>query len=291
MVSNAQQTQPKPVSETVDFRADQTPLSGTLHRPTGTPIAAIVLHGATGVPHRFYRHFAAWLADQGYACLTYDYRDFGASAQGHIKHSNATMADWGIQDQTAAQRFLETTVPDAPLWVIGHSLGGLMVPFQDGASRIKRLITIASGPTYLTDHPWPYRAVAAAFWYGPGPLATRALGYLPAKALRIGRDLPAGVYWQWRRWCTSKQFYLGDVGRGLPLPDWKAFTGDLKAVAISGDVMVPPATVWRGMQNYPEAQKQKMTINPVDFGLKSIGHIGAFSPENAAVWPSLIADA
>jgi len=276
--------------ETVRFRADRAELSGTLHRPARAPTAVVVLHGATGVPQRFYRHFAAWLAEQGYACLTYDYRDFGVSAQGPLKGSNATMADWGIQDQSAAQRYLEATFPDVPLWVIGHSLGGLMVPFQDGASRISRLITVASGPVHLRDHPWPYRGVAAAFWYGPGAWATRLLGYLPAKALRMGPDLPAGVYWQWRRWCTTQGFYLGDVGRGLPVPDWRAFTGDMKVVAIMGDAMVPPDSVWRGMQHYPAANKQQMTVCSSDYGLKDIGHIGAFAPQNAAIWPSLIAE-
>jgi len=275
--------------ETVSFRADRAELSGRLYRPADAPKAVIVLHGATGVPQRFYRHFAAWLAEQGYACLTYDYRDFGASAQGHLKRSNATMADWGIQDQSAAQRYLEATLPDTPLWVIGHSLGGLMVPFQEGASRISRLITVASGPVHLRDHPWPYRGFAAAFWYGPGAWATRALGYLPAKTLRMGPNLPAGVYWQWRRWCTTQGFYLGDVGRGLPVPDWKAFTGDMKVVAIMGDAMVPPASVWRGMQHYPAANKQQMTVHSKDYGLKDIGHIGAFAPQNAAIWPNLIA--
>ena len=280
---------PAPASiKAVRFRADRAQLSGTLHRPEGTPKAAIVLHGATGVPHRYYRHFAGWLTQQGYACLTYDYRDFGASSNGPLRNSKATMAEWGVQDQSAAQRQLERLVPDAPLWVIGHSLGGLMVPFQEGAGRIARLTTIASGPVHLSDHPWPYRAVAAAFWYGPGAWATRILGYLPAKAMRIGRDLPGGVYWQWRRWCTTYGFYLGDVGRGLPVPDWKAFSGDMKVVAIAGDDVVPPASVWRGMQHYPDAMKRQVTVCPSDFGLGKIGHIGVFLPQNAAVWPSLI---
>lgn len=276
--------------ETVHFRADRAQLTGTLYRPAGTPIAAIALHGATGVPHRFYRHFASWLSEQGYACLTYDYRDFGASSNGDLRRSKATMAEWGIQDQSAAQAYLEANVPDRPLWVIGHSLGGLMVPFQGGASRINRLITVASGPMYLNDHPWPYRGVAAAFWYGPGAWATRLMGYLPAKALGFGRDLPASVYWQWRRWCTTKGFYLGDVGQGLPVPDWRAFTGVLKSVAISDDHMMPAAVVWRGMQNHPEAAKRQLTLRPKDFGLKTIGHINAFAPQNAILWPSLIAE-
>jgi len=41
------------------------------------PRAAIFLHAATGAAQRHYHDFANWLAVQGYACLTYDCRDFG----------------------------------------------------------------------------------------------------------------------------------------------------------------------------------------------------------------------
>lgn len=289
MASASREILPPATAEAVTFMSDDARLSGVLHHPEGPPKAAIVLHGATGVPHRYYRHFAGWLAQQGYACLTYDYRDFGASSNGHLRNSKATMVEWGVLDQSAAQRLLEERMPDAPLWVVGHSLGGFMVPFQEGAGRIARLITIASGPVHLHDHPWPYRAVAATFWYGPGAWAARLMGYLPAKALRIGHDLPGGVFWQWRHWCTTHGFYQGDAGRSLPLPDWKAFTGNMKTVAIADDVMMPPAAVWRGMQLYPEAEKRQLIVRPSDFGLGKIGHIGVFLPQNSAVWPSLIA--
>ncbi len=271
------------------FRADRASLNGRLFLPAGKAGAAIVLHGATGVHHRFYRHFATWLAGQGYACLTYDYRDFGASANGSLRNSNATMADWGVLDQAAAQRAMEAAVPDAPLWVIGHSLGGLMVPFQEGARRIERLITIASGPVHLRDHPWPYRAIAGAFWYGPGAWATGVVGYFPAKALRFGPDLPANVYRQWRRWCTRREFFLGDVGRDLPVPDWRAFTREMKLVAVADDDMVPPTAVWRHMRNFPEASKRQLTLRPADHGLKKLGHLGVFRKESACIWPSLLA--
>lgn len=272
------------------FRADRAELAGRLFRPKGRAKAAIVLHGAVGVKQRYYRHFARWLAEQGYTCLTYDYRDFGASGRGHLRRSKATMVDWGMRDQTAAQRALEAASEDAPLWVIGHSMGGFMMPFQEDVARVERLITVASGPVHYSDHPWRYRAVALAFWYGPPAWATGLLGYLPARAMRIGHDLPSGVYWQWRRWCTSREFNLGDVGRDLPVPDWKAFRGRLKAVAIADDDVIPPACVWRGMQNFPKARKRQQVVRPAEYGLKKIGHLGVFKPECAAVWPGLLGD-
>ncbi len=275
-------------AEIIEITSHGATLSGRLFLPERPPKAAIVLHGATGVPQRYYRHFTTWLVAQGYACLTYDYRDFGASAKGHPRHSSATMADWGVQDQNAAQRAMEARFPDSPLWVIGHSLGGFMVPFQEGAGRIDRLITVASGAAYLGDHPWPYRAMAALFWYGPGALATKVFGYLPGKALRTGPDLPAGVYWQWRRWCTSRSFYQADVGSALPKFTTPPFAGPIKVIALSDDVMMPPKSVWKIMRYFPAATKQKKLLHPADFGLKKIGHIEVFSRKNAALWPEII---
>ncbi|SLN39793.1 Alpha/beta hydrolase family protein [Pseudoruegeria aquimaris] len=276
--------------EEIRFPCDGAELSGRLFRPSHAPKAAIVIHGATGVPQGFYRPFAEWLSREGYACLTYDYRDFGASAVKPPKDSEATMAIWGLKDQPAAQEALETRVPGVPVWVIGHSLGGLMIPFQQGAGRrLSRVITVASGPVHFSDHPLRYKPVTAAFWYGPGPLATAMLGYLPGRAMGLGPDLPAGVYWQWRRWCTTPGFNACDVGRDLPEPDPAAVQCPVKHVAVADDVMVPPAAVWRLMQLYPEAPKRQLTLRPADFGLKRIGHIGMFNGRNAATWPAIIA--
>ena len=89
-------------TERIEIASDGARLAGRLVRPAGMPRAAVVLHAATGVPARFYRRFADWLAaERDIVCLTYDYRDFGAS--GDPRGSPATMTDWGVRDQQAAR--------------------------------------------------------------------------------------------------------------------------------------------------------------------------------------------
>jgi len=279
----------QPQVDDLRIRADVAMLAGRLYRTPARPRAVVVLHGATGVPQRYYRAFATWLTEQGLACLTYDYRDFGASLHGSMRASQATMADWGLRDQAAAQIAAEAEYPGVPVWVIGHSLGGFMLPYQPGASRLARVITVASGLADVRAHPWPYQAVARMFWYGAGPLLVRLCGYMPGEKLRLGADIPAGVYWQWRRWCTSPAFTLADVGKSLPVPDWNAVSAPVKFVAIADDDLMPVATVWRLMQYYPNAPKRQLVIRPGDFGLRKIGHLGVLSRRSAAVWPSIIA--
>jgi predicted alpha/beta hydrolase len=140
----------------------------------------------------------------------------------------------------------------------------------------------------MSDHPWPYQALARQFWYVSGPIATLAAGYLPGRQLGFGSDLPAGVFWQWRRWCTKKGFYLNDVGTHLPQPDSGSRTGLTRLMAIADDVMVPPLAAARLMDLMPGEAKQFKVLRPWDFGLKGIGHLGAFERGNTELWPAIV---
>jgi len=280
-----------PVQPEVSFRAGCALLRGRVFLPKlRAPRAIVVLNGATGVPARYYDGFAAWLAEsRDIACLTYDYRDFGKSARGHARRSSATMTDWGVHDQQAARDFAVSHFPDVPLWIIGHSLGGLCLPFQRNLDQIDRVITVGSGAVHVCDHPWPYQALARVFWSSPILGLAEVLGFLPGRALRLGPDLPLGVYRQWRRWCTRKDFVHSDIGRHLPWPDWRALTAPMKFVAMSDDALVPPAAVWRLMQLYPEAWKTQAVLRPETYGVPKLGHIAVFDPKHRAVWPDIIA--
>jgi len=277
-------------AQPIRIRSDGADLAGTLFRPPGRPRAALVIHGATGVPAGFYRAFAAWAAaEQGLAVLTYDYRDFGASAARPVRASRAGMADWGLRDQAAALAALGQLMPNVPRWVLGHSLGGLWFGHHPGMERVERIITLGSGPVHVTDHPPSYRWKARAFWHGPVNWLAGAMGYLPGRLLRTGPDLPLQVYRQWRRWCLTPGWNLCDTGRSLPLPDPHRVRGAMKLIAVSDDAMVPPAAVWRLMAYYPQATKRQQVLRPDDFGLPRIGHIAAFHRDNAVLWPAILA--
>lgn len=281
--------QPIRQDDGVVIRSEGALLAGWLSLPARRVRAAVVLHGATGVPARYYRGFADWLAaERDCAVLTYDYRDFGASARGPLRRSPATMADWGLRDQAAALEALGRLVPGVPCWVIGHSLGGMWLGFHRAMAGVSRVVTVGSGLVHVPDHPVAFRMRAQAFWRGPVPFLARRLGYLPGQRLGFGADLPLGVYEDWRRWCLTQGSYLSDVGRKLPVPDPRLVTADMRVVSISDDDWVPPAAVWRLMSLYPEATKRQMVLRPEVFGLRRIGHLGAFHRSNSVVWPALV---
>ncbi len=275
--------------EAVMIQSDGATLHGRIFRPTGAPRAALVIHGATGAPARFYRAFAEWAAaERDLLVLTYDYRDFGASASGPMRASRATMADWGRLDQAAALQALGWHAPGLPRWVLGHSLGGLWFGWHPAMTGVQRVITLGSGLIHVTDHPARYRWKARLFWSAPVRMMARVAGYLPGGVLGLGADLPRGVYEDWRRWCTTPGWHLSDVGRRLPLPQPHLVRGALRMIAVSDDDLVPPAAVWRALALYPEARKQQLLLRPADFGLATIGHIAAFHRKNAVLWPAIL---
>ncbi|MCU0903244.1 MAG: alpha/beta hydrolase [Tabrizicola sp.] len=275
--------------EELDIRSEGALLRGRLFRPRGAPRAALVVHGATGAPSGFYRAFAQWAAaERDLAVLIYDYRDFGASARGSLRASRATLADWGRYDQAAALATVARMLPDTPLWVLGHSVGGLWFGWHEAMRRVERSITIGAGLTHVTDHPMRYRWKARTFWSPPVRLAARMAGYLPGRTMGLGADLPRGVYEDWRRWCLTPGWHLSDVGRTLPLPDPQRVKGRLRIIAVADDDLVPPVAVWRAQSLYPEAIKEQLVLRPEDFGLQSIGHIPPFHRRNAVLWPAIL---
>ena len=118
--SNAEQRVVLPTSDGLELQA-------TLFEPQVQARAVAMLAPATGVPQRYYAPFARWLALQGYAVITFDYRGMGASPAGAQPPS---MRDWMLEDLPAVLRAAKHRASPQvgtrrlPLLWVGHSLGG-----------------------------------------------------------------------------------------------------------------------------------------------------------------------
>lgn len=287
----ADNLKPSHKTQKVSFlTADDVTLVGQLFQPSGAPELAIVIHGATAVRSSYYADFAAWLcAERNAAVLIYDYRDFGDSATVSIKDAKANMSDWGIDDQSAALDYLCQLYPGLPIEGIGHSMGGLFLAFHTQSKLLRRFTAVASGPAHWTRHPLFFMPAVIAFWFAVGPLLVRLFGYLPGRKFGFGSDVPAGVYWQWRRWCLSpkKQFHREDWGRHLPEPDLAGVQCPLMLISISDDPMILPHVVKDLAAFYPNASTEHLTITPKDISTRAIGHISIFSERGRSAWPRL----
>jgi predicted alpha/beta hydrolase len=277
------------VEEICFVARDGRTLSGRLHHPEATPHIAVVVHGGLGFPARFYQDFASWLSQTHRAAvLTYDYRDFGWSLDGSLARSNTCLSDWSIKDQSAAFSFLRSRFPGLPPRVLGHSLGGLCLAFHDDVAQIDRVVAVGSGPGFWLDHPWPMKAKAAVFWT-LGPVAAWLAGYMPGRLFGLGADIPSGVYWEWRALCLRRSFGCGDWGRRYPRPRLEEARFKLTIAAIADDVIIAPHMVRKLPAFYPYAEVSEMLLDPVQLGLKALGHAGVFFARNKVCWPLIAA--
>lgn len=280
---------PAITTQTLQFRTDDgANLTGTIFAPE-TPARVVVLAGATGVPEGFYRRFATWLAqDQGMACLTFTYRDMEDPSPRNMRRSQVTMSQWAIEDGQAARDAARAAFPDLEVWIITHSLGGMCLSKQPRLDGITRVITVASGLVDHTQHPMPYRFMVFLFWFVIGPLATRVMGYLPGKTIGLGSTLPAPVYWQWRKWCTSgPKGVLEDTD--LPASDWARSGAPVKIVAVTDDEICPPVCAFNLAEAFEGAKVTELPIDPADKGVKRLGHFGLFTKAGQPWWDDLIA--
>jgi len=115
--------------------------------PEGTPRAVVCLVHGLGEHSGRYRHVAAALTEAGYVLLGFDLRGHGRSEgpRGHTPAFKAFMDDIDQLLQEAAQRF-----PHLPLFLYGHSLGGILVLNYALRRQPESAGVIATGPALRT---------------------------------------------------------------------------------------------------------------------------------------------
>src|SRR5262245_52193391 len=106
-------------------------ISASWFRPAGEPRAAVLIVPAMGVPQRFYAPFAGWLAERGYLVATFDYVGMGLSRNGHLRDLDVDILDWARHDCSTMLSLVANAAGDKPLYWIGHSLGGQILPFVE----------------------------------------------------------------------------------------------------------------------------------------------------------------
>ena len=258
----------------VEFPArDGYRLSGTLHTPSTPNGRAVLFQAASGVPQAYYGKFAAYLAARGFAALTFDYRGIGGSRPVSLRGFPARMRDWAEQDVAGALDFLQQAVPGARLIGIGHSFGGQCFGLVPGNERYAAAMTVGSQSGYWKH--W-HGAERAGIWlvtHALLPGMARLLGYVPARVLGQGEDLPAGVAREWASWCRHPGYVVGALDAAAA---YARFRAPLRVVAVMDDAYAPMPAVEAFLGFYPNAVKELVKVEPAALGGGPIGHFGFF---------------
>ena len=162
--------------------ADGHEIAATLFTPDGVPRGGILIVSAMGVERGYYAPFARFLAGEGFAALTFDYRGVGESRPRSLRGFSADVLDWARLDCGRALAEVVAIAGEAPVDWIGHSLGGQIFPFVPGRERVRRMITVATGSGYWRENSPYLRRYVWALWFVAVPLTMPLFGYFPAGA-------------------------------------------------------------------------------------------------------------
>ena len=259
------------------------PQRGGAPKPSQPPPTAIVVAPATGVPQGLYRAFAGWLAAQGVAAYTFDFRGVAASRPLRLRGFEAGFSDWAEDINTVLMHALSRH-PRVSL--IGHSIGGFLAPVAEVAPALHRLVLVGAQTALWRDWPLRQRLPMFALWHGLMPAVTAAVGYFPGRALRLGEDLPRGVAMQWasRPWRDPFEHPPGAVTRER----YARVLPPVHLVAASDDHFATVPAQDRVEQRLLQTQVQRHVWHPRAAGLSRLGHFDVFRPRAALLWPQLL---
>lgn len=266
------------VQETTIAARDGYKLAATVFAPQAPPRAAALINSATAVPRKIYRGFAQYLAEHGFAVLTYDYRGTGGSRPASLRGFGVRMRDWAALDVAGAIDHMRGVWPSVPLSVVGHSFGGQAVGLAPNNSEISRALFVAAQAGYwrLFHSPEKYRVYAMLRLLG-SPIA-HVLGYVPGK-LGIGEDLPRGVFLEWTDWVMKPRYFFDDATL-TSLENFPRYRGALRAICLTDDPWATAPAVDLLCSGFTGASPERIDIRPANVGAAKIGHFGFFRPEH-----------
>ena len=268
--------------------ADGVRLCGHFFAGTGSADQLpVLLSPATGVKQQFYFRFAQWLAHNGNSVLVFDYRGIGMSLHGQLKDCQATLAQWGRQDQVAAIEWLVQRTGCDNIVLVGNSAGAQMLGLLPNHRRVARLVWIASSTGWFSGMRKSFQLKARFALLYFLPLAIRFMGYAPTSLLGLGENLPSQVALQWGQWCNAGG-YATNAKFARPEDDFhSAIHIPMTFFYATDDDIANGITVEDLARTFPNAIKTKIKIEPAKIGLKSIGHLDWFRSANRAVWPTI----
>lgn len=257
--------------------ADGVRLTGHWWRMEGSPPGGtVIINPATGVHARYYHRYAGYLAANGFAVLTYDYRGIGLSRPESLNGSPFTWRQWGEQDFDAALRHALDQDRSGRVLVVGHSIGGFLPGYSSAVGRVSAMLSVGGQYGYWGDYTPIRRLQLFLKWHVAMPAITFALGHFPGKRLGWLEDLPKGVAYGWGLQQASAEQGLSREAAEVMRDRFATATGPILSVTMSDDEFATPKAISRAMHYYRSATVTKVLLTPHDLGFAKVGHFDLF---------------
>jgi predicted alpha/beta hydrolase len=234
-----------------------------------------VFLSATGACRGRYADFALHLAALGWNAVTFDYRSIGESFMATDDVDKASMQAWGERDLDAVIAWAKERFPAQRLVLIGHSIGGQIIPLASNHDQVDAVLMVAAQKGHWRLWPAPQKYAVWGFFRLYIPLCLRLFGHVPLRFAGLCSLAPA-VAKDYARWTLHLPYRDADGG------DLTSRFANLRApvLALSFEddkQYAPRAAVDFLLQRYfLSAPCWRSHIDPKKLGLKPMGHSGFF---------------
>lgn len=249
-------------------------LAATSFAPRAPASTWVIVNSATAVRRTYYARFARFLAERGFAVVTYDYRGIGGSRPARLRGFQARMRDWAQLDAAGVMDWVDARHPGR-MMAVGHSFGGQALGLLPEAERLSGALLVGAQSGYWRHWPGWRGPMVAAMWHALLPGLSALCGYYPASVLRMGEDMPAGVAQEWARW-GRQPGYVIDADGGALRPGYGRVAFPIRSYSFSDDTFAPPRAVEALLGFYSAARVDRRALTPRDVGAKAVGHWGFF---------------
>jgi predicted alpha/beta hydrolase len=237
-----------------------------------SPRAVIVCTPAMGVPARFYEPLAQELAERGLSAVTSELRGIGSSSVRVRRGVDFGYQELALRDLPAVISATREVHSEAPIFLLGHSLGGQVSALYASAhpERVQGLILVASGSPYFRNWRFPrslgvlvgsqlMRGISAVLGYYPG----RRFGFGGTEARRLVRE--------WSSFAARGRLQLTQSSQDVEAR-LREFSGALLAISFDDDRFAPRTAVDHLAAKMPRAELTRRHLSPAEVGVPMLSH-------------------
>ena len=263
-------------------------LSSNQLAPQSKSRDVVIINPATSVRCRYYFRFAQYLFDQGYDVVSYDYRGIGASKPKSLRGFYASWVVWGEQDFEAVLQDTAKRYAHQKIFVVGHSIGGVLIGLAPSNHLISRIFTMGSQQAYWPDYLAGHKLGMVLKWHGAMPLIATAVGYLPAERLGWMEDTPKQVALNWARMGRHliPSIVKSPHQRQLIKDRFAQIKAPIMAFGVEDDPFGTSVALNRLLDLYVSSHRQHVRIDPKAMNHPPVGHFAFFNDRfKETLWP------
>lgn len=234
-------------------------------------VAAFIMLPALGIRGAFYRKLASELASKGVTTVIVEQRGHGESPNRPSRTDKFTLKDYLFEDIRAVVDWCKKELPETPLYIGGHSLGGHMASIAAGAfpERFAGVVHMACGFPYHGDYARPASGFVKLISALIPPL-TAVLGYYPGDWFKFGGREYRGLMLDWRHWAITGRYAVP----GIENADQQiaAFTGRAISIAFDHDSLASSASIERSRKALASTKMTRLKLTEKEQG-DFLGHV------------------